>query len=96
VSFQNAVGLITTQPQGLGELVLGDPLLAIEPDEKRLPGLAVEVGSVSAELLLDLAGDLEDDRHGPSGFAQRFDGALPRMRGEGWVGPVTIGTLAVA
>jgi hypothetical protein len=45
VPFEDAVGLIAAQSQGLSELVMRDPLLPVELDEERLPGLAVEVGS---------------------------------------------------
>lgn len=48
------LGFQAAEPQRLGQLVLGNPLLTVESDQVHLPRVTVEVRPLAAHLLLDL------------------------------------------
>ncbi len=79
VTFQDPIRLVAVQSQGLGELVMRDPVPTVELDEECLLRLPAKVGPVAAKLVCDLRRYLEADGHGLSSVA---DGASNGDRSE--------------
>jgi len=62
--LEKAVGFVSFEPEGQPELVMSQPPLTVELNERRFLGHHIEVGEFPAELILHRSRQVEADRHG--------------------------------